>query len=112
MCGGAKGRRGLLPRDQEAAPGMEPRGLKLLIGWLLLEPSHLSSRNPEALTQLMLLEPVLCAVAYSPPQLLTAAANRPEAGKKCCISLLQSSLQPALTEPNQKLAAGKGAWEM
>lgn len=87
----ARRRKGLFPKDQESAFGLKSRSLhsQTAADWASAAGAILLqfSRNPEASTRLGLLEPVVCAVAYSPSQLLAFAADKPEAGKKCCVSL-------------------------
>lgn len=111
VCGGARRRKEFVAQRSGSClwAGAQESALTGICGlWLLLLEPY--CRNPEASTPLVLLEPVVCAVACSPSRLLTAAAaDRPEAGKKC-VSLPVTSLQP-WTEPNGS-PAGKGVWEI
>lgn len=79
MCGGAQGRREFLARDQKAAFGLKARRLRSdELGATLPQ----LGRNPEGRAPPGLPGPAACAAACSPPQMLTAAADTPEAGKK------------------------------
>lgn len=89
MCGGAQGSRGFLARDQKAALGLSPgvcahRCAGSHVATAQQEPGGCAPPVPPG--------PVACAVACSPLQLLTAAADMPEAGKTM---LHPSSSSPA-----------------